>query len=70
MGRYLAVCLSKEEIERENLQHVIPKRKVETGRDISVAYLCNKTNEDKWLDARIPGARQKKKMIALTVARG
>ena len=70
MARYLAVCMSSEEIEEEKLQHVIPKRKKETGRDITVAYLCNKSNEDKWLNARMPGTNQKKKMIALTVTEG
>ena len=70
MAKYLAVTLTKEEIEGEKLQHIIPKRKVETGRDISVAYLCNKANDDKWMSARLPGVNQKKKMVALTVAEG
>ena len=70
VGKYLAVTLTKEEIAKEGLEHVIPKRKVDTGRGISVAYLCNKGNEDKWQRARTPGSRQKKKMVALAVAEG
>ena len=70
VGKYLAVTLTKEEVTREGLDHVIPKRKVETGRDISVAYLCNKANEDKWERARKPGIRQRKRMVALAVAEG
>ena len=70
VGKYLAVTMSREEVTREGLSNVIPKRKVETGREISVAYLCNKDNEDKWKRARKPGSRQKKKMIALAVAEG
>ena len=70
VGKYLAVTLTKEEVKREGLEHVIPKRKVETGREITVAYLCNKANEDKWLKARAPGVRQKKKMVALAISEG
>ena len=70
IGKYLAVTLTEEDIAREGLEHVVPKRKVETGRSISVAYLCNKSNEDKWQRARPPGNRQKKRMVALAVAEG
>ena len=70
LGKYLAVNMTTEEIVEERLQHVIPKRREETNRKISVAYLCNKQNEDKWLPARTPGFRQKKKMIGIAVAKG
>ena len=70
LGKYLAVNMTAGEIAEENLQHVIPKRKEGSNRKITVAYLCNKQNEDKWLPARIPGYRQKKKMIGIAVASG
>ena len=72
VGRYLAVILSEERIKEEKLEHVIPKRKAEggRGRKPTVAYLCNKKNEDQWSTARHPGSRQKKKMIALAIAEG
>ena len=70
VGKYLAVTMSKEEIHKEGLNHVIPERKVETGREISIAYLCNKANEDKWKRARKPGKIQQKKMVALALAEG
>lgn len=70
VGKYLAVTMSRDEITREGLTNVIPERKEETGREISVAYLCNKDNVNKWKRARKPGNRQKKKMVALAVAEG
>ena len=70
LGKYLSVSMTTTEIKKEKLQHVIPKRKDETNRAISVAYLCNKQNENKWLQARTPGYRQKKKMIGIAVAKG
>ena len=70
VGKYLAVNMKKEEIEREGLQHVIPKRKQETNRKISIAYLSNKKNEGNWSNPRTPGHRQKKKMIGLALAIG
>ena len=70
VGKYLAVTMSKEEIKKERLEHVIPLRKQETGRKISVAYLANKENDKTWKRARPPGTRQKKKMLALAVTKG
>ena len=70
LGKYLAVTMSKEEIEKEGLIHVIPTRKEETGRRITVAYLCNKQNSEKWNSARSPGCRQRKKMLALAISQG
>ena len=70
ISRYLAVTMTKETIAKEGLTNIIPERKQETGRGITVAYLCNKANEDKWKTARKPGKRQKKKMVALAVAEG
>ena len=70
VGKYLAVSLTQEEIIKEGLQHVVPKRINETNREISVAYLSNKANEENWARARMPGNKQKKKMLGLTVALG
>ena len=70
IGKYLAVTMTREEIVKEGLSHVVPERKIETGREISVAYLCRKANEDKWKKARKPGKKQKKRMVALAVAKG
>ena len=70
VGKYLAVTMSKEEIDSEGLSNVIPKRKKETGREISVAYLCNKNNDDKWKEMRKPDKAQEKKMVALALAEG
>ena len=60
ISRYLAITLSKEEIEKEGLQHVLPKRKNNNNRKVSVAYLSNKKNTENWTTARTPGHRQKK----------
>ena len=62
--------MTREEINREGLQNVIPQRKVETNRNITVSYLNDKRNDDRWLSARAPGKRQRKKMIARAVAEG
>ena len=70
VGKYLAVTMSREDIRREGLANVVPERKEETGREISVAYLCNKDNAGKWKTARKPGVRQRKKMVALAVMEG
>ena len=70
VGKYIAVTVDKERIASEGLSNVIPERKRETGRAITVAYLCNKSNEDKWKTARKPGKQQRKKMIAIAVAEG
>ena len=70
VGKYLAVTMTKEEITKEGLTEVIPERKIETGRQISVAYLCNKNNVEKWKKTRKPGNRERKKMVALAVAEG
>ena len=70
IGKYLAVTMTREDITREGLANVVPKRKEETGREISVAYLCNKDNVDKWKKARKPGVRQRRKMVALAVMEG
>ena len=70
VGKYLATTLTKEEIEREGLRHVTPKRKQETNRKITVAYLNNKKNDGNWSNARTPGHKQKKRMIGLALAVG
>ena len=70
VGKYLAITLTGEEIEKEGLRKVVPMRKVETGRCIGVAYLCDKRNDEKWMSARSPGSRQKRKMLAIAIAEG
>ena len=71
IGKYIAVTMSEENIKNEGLEHVIPRRKTERKRKVTVAYLSQKKNEDEWIRARTtPGSRQKKRMIALVVAEG
>ena len=61
VGKYLAVTLSREEIYNEGLQHVIPKRKVETNREISVAYLCNNEMKTNGNMLELPGSDKRRK---------
>ena len=70
LGKYLAVTMSEEQINDEDLRSVIPKREKETNRKITVAYLNEKKNKNKWLTARMPNNNEKKKMIAIAVAQG
>ena len=70
VGKYLAVTMEEDQIIKEGLRNVIPKRKEETNRKIGIAYLNNKQNDDKWANARSPGCRQKKKMLGIAVAEG
>ncbi len=70
ISRYLAITMTKEEIEKEGLQKVIPRRSKCPNRKVTVAYLTNKANEDNWLKGRAPGSNQKKKMIGIAVANG
>ena len=59
LGKYLAVMMTREEIEAEGLSHVIPKTRGIRLRRITINYLQQKKNADKWLPARKPGVRQK-----------
>ena len=68
VGKYLAIVMTNEEIEEEGLKHVVPKRKTQPNRKVSIAYLSNKKNDENWGPARTPGHRQKKKMLGLTIA--
>ena len=70
VGKYLAVTLSKEEITNEGLLLVVPRRKIETNRNIAIANLCDTKNDDEWLKARQPGNRKQKKMLALAISEG
>ena len=49
---------------------MIPVRRGETNRKITVAYLADKKNGDKWIQARAPGSRQKKRMLGIAISRG
>ena len=59
-----------DEIEREGLSLVIPKRKRRRTRNITINYLRSRANDQKWMLARKPGSRQKKKMLALAISTG
>ena len=70
LGKYLAIILSEEQIKQEHLRAVIPIRSKPTNRNITIAYLHDKKNEDKWLNADKPDNEQKKKMLAIAIAEG
>ena len=70
VGKYLAVNMTKEEVERERLIHVIPSRKKGPNRKVSVAYLSNKQNEGNWTTTRMPGHIQRRKMLGIAVSLG
>ena len=72
VGKYLAVMMSKDEIQQEGLQHVIPKRRgeIRIQRRITIRFLQAKKNDQKWLPGRRPGVRQKQKMLGLAVSYG
>ena len=42
LGKYLAVTMEPEEIEREGLRNVVPMRKVETNRKMTVLTCVTK----------------------------
>ena len=70
VGKYLSVMMTPEEIQEEGLINVIPKRRGVRLRRITINYLQQKKNSDKWLPARRPGVRQKRRMLALAVSYG
>ena len=70
VGKYLSVMMTEEQIEEEGLKHVIPRRRGLRLRRITIRYLQQKKNNEKWMPARRPGARQQKKMLALAVSLG
>ena len=57
VGKYLAVMMAPEEISREGLDNVIPKRRGIRLRRITVNYLRQKRNAGNWSQARRPGVR-------------
>ena len=59
-----------EEIEKEGLQNVVPKRKGRPGRRRTINYLQSKKNDKGWTVARKPGVRQQKKLLALVISAG
>ena len=69
LGKYLAVMMSEDEIRKEKLKTAIPRREGESNRKITIAYLCNKQYENKWIPAKQPSQMQKKRMVAITVAK-
>jgi hypothetical protein len=70
VAKYIAVEIPSEEIEKEGLSLVIPKKKGRPGRKRTINFLQNKKNDSKWTVARKPGARQKQKMLALVISHG
>ena len=70
IGKYLAVTMTEEEIKREGLRNVVPERKRDSNRKVTVAYLSNKQNKGNWKTARTPRHVQKRKMMALAVSNG
>ena len=70
VAKYIAVMVPPDEIEKEGLSLVIPKRKKTRTRRITINYLRSKNNDEKWTVARKPGSRQKRKMAALVISTG
>ena len=70
LGKYLAVMMTDEEIETEGLQSAIPKRKNPNTRSITINYLQDDKNDDKWYHGRKPGRLQQRRMISLAVTIG
>ena len=62
VGKYLSIMMTEEEIISEGLVHVVPKRKNENTRSITINYLQDEKNNKKWHTARKPGSVQKKKI--------
>ena len=70
VAKYVAVMVPRDTIEAEGLSLVVPKRKKNRTRRITINYLRQKNNDQKWAVARKPGARQKKKLLALAISTG
>ena len=70
VAKYVAVEVSPEEIEAEGLTLVVPKRKKRRTRHITINYLRQKNNDQKWTMARKPGSQQKKKLLSLAISVG
>ena len=74
VGKHLAVCLSRQELEQLGISEVVPKRKG-AERKVTMAYLDggkNKKNTAKWdklwdMPQRLPTRNEKSKMIAKTL---
>ena len=70
-GKYLAVEMTEEEIKKEKLKTALPKRKGNAKRKVTVAYLSNKQNDDKWTPAtKDPSPMQRKRMLAIAISKG
>ena len=70
VGKFLAIMMSEDEIMSEGLQHVIPKRVNPNTKRVTIGYLHEKNNDEKWIPARNPGRVQKRRMLALAIAIG
>ena len=72
VGKHLAICVSRQELEELNLSEVVPKRKG-ADRSVTMAYLDggdkNKKNVEKWaklwnMPRRLPNEVEKANMIS------
>ena len=70
ISKYIAVMVSQEEIIKEGLEKVIPKRKGRPGRTRTINFLQTQKNDCKWTVGRKSGTRQQKKMLALAISVG
>ena len=68
VAKYVAVEVSPEEIEAEGLTLVVPKRKKRRTRHITINYLRQKNNDQKWTVARKPGSQQKNIFLSLAIS--
>ena len=75
VGKHLAVCMSRQEIEDLGLAEIVPKRKG-AERKVTMAYLDggdkNKKNVEKWgklwdMPTRLPNEVEKSKMVSKLV---
>ena len=68
VGIYLATTLlSPDTISDEGLEHVVPKRVNTKTKKITINYLQDRRNDEKWIPGRKPGRIQKKRMLALAI---
>ena len=73
VSKYIAVFYTPDEIEKEGLTDVIPKRQLQTRRALTINCLSEdaaKQDDKKWFRAGNPNENQKKRMLAMAVAHG
>ena len=55
VGKYVSLMVPTEVIDQEWLANVVPKRKKNRTRRITINYLRRKKNNDNWTVSRKPG---------------